>query len=198
MKKLITITLALVLVLTLGATVVFAGGDQIPSAKTAAVVDEIGVVAEDVWVPILTVGIKTGTPKDLVIDVSVESALFTTNKIKGAGVSTAEAAVMIRVKVDGDVVGPEVAFNQRLVELSGNLKHLDPLEPSHWIQIYMATKSANAFSWVAVDVGPNVSVVVVEALVTDDATYTGDPGGAAIADALIGWASVVVDDVMLK
>ena len=196
MKKIVTMSLVIVLVLMLGAGVVFAGGDSIPSAKTAAAMDYVGKADLD-WETILTVPIKTGTPKDLIIDVSLESSLTTNVKLRGDEGSAAAAGVAVRVLVDGQPVlipdnpnpGNGVIFNNRLLKLEGDLKHLDTLEQDHWIQIFMTTKSANAFNFIAEDVGPGVSVVEVQV----KTWYRESNPRLAYATGLVGNACVVVE-----
>ena len=202
MKKLIALGLAVILVLTLGVGTVFAGGDQIPSTKAAADSGYIGPIDYGVPTMVMDVSIKTGTPKDLIINVALESSLYTKNRIKGSAETEAEATVAVQVRVDNVVIGPRwVVFNDRLVGLKGDLSHLNIEEPSHWIELFLRTKSANAFSWIARDVGPNISHVEVWAKVTTRTAAAGeggDNGTAAMARALIGNGVVVVDEVNLK
>ena len=202
MKKLIAIALAVVLVLTLGATAVFAQSDQIPSAKAAFVsADVYGMTVdkEDTgWIDILTAKIKTGTPKDLVIDVSAECSLVTNAKLSGTLGSEAIATIEVRVMVDGVQADPGiVTFNNRVLKVEGDLTHHYgglPLDiDDHWFEIFLATKCANSFNFMAEDVGSGVHTVVVQAM-----THKEEKGLKGTANAYIGFASAVVDEVMLK
>ncbi len=96
---------------------------------------------EGAWTPILTQNIKTPNQKDLIIDVSLETGLYTRTLVKSKrnyegdpewDSSTAHAKVMVRVGVDGEYatvgVGEEqeagvafpraVTFNEREQTLS--------------------------------------------------------------------------------
>jgi hypothetical protein len=201
-KKLIAISLAVVLVLTLGATAIFAGGDQIPSAKAAFVSDDVygmTVDKEDTgWITILTAKIKTGDPKDLIIDVSAECSLVTNAKLSGTLGSEAIATILVRVMVDGVEADPGVVtFNNRVLKVEGDLTHHYgglPLDiDDHWFEIFLSTKSANAFNFCAEDVGSGVHTVVVQAM-----THKEEKGLKGTANAYIGNVSAVIDEVMLK
>lgn len=170
--------------------------ESIPSTKTAAQMKYIDA-AYDTWTEILSVQIKTGTPKDLIISVTAETSLTTTVKLKGDVGSSARAAIEIQVTVDGNAIeiaggGNFIVFNDRLLQLTGDLKHADGINPDHWIEIFMATKSANGFNWFTEDVGSGIHTVRVYArkFIAVD--------GVASATALVGNASVVVDEVNLK
>lgn len=182
--------------------------DSIPSTKTAAQMGYIGAVQlAPAWGdPILEVDIKTGAPKDLIISVSAETSLTTSAKLSGTTGSEALAAIEIQVRVDGVPIvnagGPNanfIVFNNRLLRLTGDLSHHGTGWPEgmviddHWIEVFIATKSANAFNWFEVDVGPGVSTVSVYARKVTDFT-----SGKSTAVAMIGNASVVVDEVNLK
>jgi hypothetical protein len=201
-KKLIIIGLAAVLVLALGTTAIFAASDQIPSAKAAFFTDDVKVatyVAGDDgdtgWVDILSTQIKTGDPKDLIIDVSAECALVTDVKLSGKTGSEGTARILVRVKVDNNVAVPaEVTFANRILEIKGDLSHpAGSLLPDHWIEIFLETCNANAFNFAIENVGSGVHDVVVQAKLQTD-----EKGLQANAEAWIGYASVVVDEVQFK
>ena len=201
-KKLIAIGLAVVLVLTLGATAIFAGSGQIPSAKAAFVsADVYGMTVDKEntgWITILTAQIKTGEPKDLIIDVSAETSLVTNAKLSGTLGSEAIATIEVRVLVDGaEAVPGVVTFNNRVLKVEGDLTHHSGGEPlpidDHWFEIFISTKSANAFNFCAEDVGSGVHTIVIEAR-----TIKEEKGLKGTANAYIGNVSAVVDEVMLK
>lgn len=217
-KKLVIIAIALTaLLVPVLASTVLAGDAPMPSTKTAAVSDCISVRGEE-WqrISALDLAIKTGQPKDLIIAVSLESALFTTNKLKGDEGSTSIAAVEVMVKVNGEPVmvcdqfGDRrdfiVVFNRRAVELTGDLKHWsgevgtpagDLLD--HWIELFMETKSANSFNFIARDVrdssDTNYSTIEVWVRAWGDSSPSADLADYGVA---LGHASVVVDEVNLK
>ena len=149
MKKSIVIALAVALVVVLGAGVVWANNTGIRASKATVQVSELtllewepeppsgntsenmtgNIPVEDYngsWTTILTQNIKTPNQKDLIIDVSLETGLYTRTLVKSKrkaaddpdwDTSTAHANVMVRVGVDGNyaegdlnVQQPGVAF----------------------------------------------------------------------------------------
>ena len=201
MRKIIAIVLAVALV-AVGAGAVFAGDAQIPSAKAAFISDDVygmTVDKEDTgWIDILTAKIKTGDPKDLIIDVSAECSLVTNAKLSGTQGSEAIANISVRVLVDGEVADPGiVVFSNRVLKVEGDLTHHyggAPLDiDDHWFEIFLTTKCANAFNFCAQDVGSGVHTILVQAM-----THKEEKGLKGTANAYIGKASAVVDEVMLK
>jgi len=204
MKRTIAVALAALLVAVLGATAVFAGGEQIPSAQSAFASNNVYAMtvgkaqSETGWFDILSSQIKTGDPKDIVVDVSAETFLGTSAKLSGTDGSDALAEIQVRVLVDGQeaVPGP-VTFDNRMLKLEGDLTHhyegaLLPID-DHWIEIFIDTAAAHAFNFAYEDLGSGVHTIVVQANLK---TVTGGLKGTA--DAAIGKISVVVDEVMFK
>jgi hypothetical protein len=203
-KKLIAIGLVAVLAMSVGATAVFAGGEQIPSAKAAfATTDAFLATAnkaqsETPWFTIVQTQVKTGEPKDLVIDVSAECSLITGAKLSGTAGSEALAEIQFRVLVDGvEAVPGAVTFANRLLRVTGDLSHHYggfALEiDDHWIEIYISTKAAHSFNFAIENVGSGVHTIEVQTkLKTDENGLKGE------ADAVVGNVSVVVDEVMFK
>jgi len=209
-KKLIALGLAIVLLLSLGVGGVFAA-DQIPSAKAAFVSDDVFTISSgkmgSPWFTVLETQIKTGTPKDLVMDVSAECSLLTSAKLDGDAGSEAAATIEIRVVIDPGTDNQQYAspggeggitFTNRVLKVDGDLTHtfitptLLELE-NHWIEVYIMTKAAHAFNFCAQDVGSNIHTIRVEAKLSKV-----DPGSKGEANAYIGNISMVVDEVMLK
>ncbi len=210
-KKLGAIVLAVALVVTLGVGVVFAN-DQIPSAKCAFVSTEVAYV-DTGWTTILETQIKAAGNKDLIIDVSAETCLVTNVRLDGDAGSEATATILVRVMVDGTQAAPgDVTFNNRVLKVEGDLTHHYGGNPllidDHWIAIFMETKSANSFSFCIENVGktddgqPTTHTVLVQAMKVEDVDPPSKKGGskteAAWAEAMLGWASVVVEEVDLK
>lgn len=124
MKRVI---IAVVTVLALGSLLVasiVSAGDSQPASKATAAIGDINVVDTGAtWMPILQQTIKTPNQKDLFIDVSLQSALYTRTLVKSKGgvkdTSTASATIDVRVLVDGVPAMPgPVTFNSRMQELS--------------------------------------------------------------------------------
>jgi hypothetical protein len=114
MKRPITIALVLTLVVALLVSgVVYGSG--IRASKATAKVSELTLLdwtsTNTSWDTILTQNIKTPNQKDLFIDVSLETGLYTRTLVKSKrnyegdpdwDTSTAHAKVMVRVGVDGN------------------------------------------------------------------------------------------------
>jgi hypothetical protein len=151
MKKL----LIFAVVFALAIPVAF-GNSFAASAKATAAVDELvslnvvlstGGLVEGPWTTILTQEIKTANMKDLFIDVSLETGLYTDTLVRSKGdvldESTSISAIRVRVVIDpssigdgadGDYALPDngydttggagmgVTFNRRLQTLSAKLQ----------------------------------------------------------------------------
>jgi len=202
MKKLLLVALAAVLAISLGAGIGLAG-DNIPSAKCAYYTADVQKADASDFVDLISAQIKTGEPKDLIMDVCAESTLVTTVKLSGKQETdnSAEARIVFRVLVDDVVAMPdEVTFASRLVSLTGNLAHEwegDPtgiLLDDHWILFHEETSTANCFNFASMNVGSGVHTVVVQAKVEGNAVGNDANDWGAV----IGNVAVVVDEVNLK
>ncbi|TET40913.1 MAG: hypothetical protein E3J66_06140 [Dehalococcoidia bacterium] len=217
-KKLIAMGLAIVLLLSLGVGSAFAA-DQNPnaSAKATAQIAELHVIsqttgdpADSGWVLILDQTIKTANKKDLFIDASLLSALYTKTNVKSKGgvkdTSSALAVVWLKVVVDEELPGEQEAFpgaivyNARYQELSATLQGIidstapivigDPEE----IELIIATMSANSFNFIVPDLSSGMHTIEVWAKCSTDADSM---EGDAKAIAVIGLGSVTVEEVRM-
>jgi hypothetical protein len=214
MKKVIAIVLAVVLVAMLGATGVFAQENSNASAKATAKILELEVVSASAaegdevdWgssdvEEILTQTIKTANDKDLFIDVSLLSGLYTETNVKSKGgnkdTSGAAGAVLVAVFVDGDMAFPgyPIVFEGRVQVLTATLGGYfvdDVLTPEE-IGLIIGTLSANSFNFIVQDLDSGMHEVVVKA-----ACVTGafSQQGSAAAVAAIGLGSVTIEEVRM-
>ena len=195
MKKLIATALAVVLV----ASFVFAGysAQAIPSVKTAVDSSDLREVEmNEFGTEVLSTQIKvSGEPKDLVIAVTAECALVTNVKLTGkkdeTDESSSRATITVKVLVDDVVVAEpgEVVFADRLMRVRGKLNETE------WFEIYMKTRNANGFNFIAKDVGTGVHTITVVA--TRTGITEGDTGSEDTLS-LIGKRTLVVNEVNLK
>ena len=211
-KKIITIALAMVLVLMLGATGVFAQANENASAKATAQIAELHVISQTTgdpdnldWVMILDQTIKTANKKDLFIDASLLSALYTKTNVKSKGgvkdTSSALAVVWLKVEVDGNPAFPgAIVYNARYQELSATLQGIidstDPIvigDPEE-IELIIATMSANSFNFIFPDLSSGMHLVEVFAKCS---TAADSMEGDAKAIAVIGLGSVTVEEVRM-
>jgi len=222
MKKIIALGLAILLLLSLGVGGAFAS-DQNPnaSAKATAQITELTVVSWSGLDPIgppfthlygemiLEQTIKTANKKDLFIDVSLQSALFTDTVVRSKKMerdtSTAGAAVWVVVVIDDEEMAfpGVVAWNARVQKLTavlqGEIESVtedgvpvigDPEE----IGLFIGTLSVNSFNFIIPDVSSGMHNIKVYAAVGTLADYE---LGDANAVAVIGLGSVVIEEVRM-
>lgn len=149
---------------------------------------------------VLGTSIKTSTPTDLIIMVTLECSIWTTVATVGNDVSEATATVKIWITVDGIVVpvsnddadddeAGKVVFCDRTHRQT--VTDLDDEDAR--FETYQRTRAANAFNWIAVDFGggsvPHDVVVHAE--------LSGTSTANASAQAGIGHRTLVVEPVKL-
>jgi hypothetical protein len=219
MKKIILIALAVVLVGALGATAAVTGSEGHPASKATAQIAELEVISEAQTVSdedpdwdadldwtlatnILTQTIKTANDKDLFIDVSLLSGLYTETNVKSKGgnkdTSAAVAAVLLKVEVDDEEAFPGwIVYNGRVQVLSATLQGV--LEDGvvvgyEEIGLIIGTLSANSFNFIVDDLDAGVHEVEVSALCV---TFAASQAGSARAKAVIGLGSVTIEEVRM-
>jgi len=148
---------------------------------------------------VLATTIKTSKPTDLLLQLSMECALWTKvvsttiqNHPSGYGpYSEAKARVVAWVEVDGvparlaDDDDSKIMFCDRVHEQE--LSDIDNSTGNHTISQYLKTRSANAFDWVVLDAGSGVHTVVVK--VDIDASNT----KGAYAEGAVGKRTLIVE-----
>jgi len=221
MKKVIAIVLAVILVAMIGATGAFAQENPNASAKATAQITNLTVIS---WSGLDTVGppfthfraqkvleqtIKTANKKDLFIDVSLQSALFTDTVVKSKNMqrdtSTAGAAVWVVVVIDDEAMAfpGVVEWNARVQQLTavlqGEIESVtaegDPVigDPEE-IGLFIGTLSVNSFNFIIPDVSSGMHNIKVYAAV---GTYADYEQGDANAVAVIGLGSMTVEEVRM-
>ena len=221
MKKLIPIVMAVALVLALGTGIAVANNDGQghPSAKATAQIAVLNVLSEaqtasdddpdwdaqldwTLATNILTQTIKTPNQKDLLIDVSLQSGLYTETNVKSKGgnkdTSAAVAAVLLRVEVDDAVAYPGmIIFNARAQVLSATLQGIladGVVDDYEEIGLIIGTLSVNSFNFIVADLDAGVHTVEVSALLV---TFAASQAGSAKAKAVIGLGSVTIEEVRM-
>ena len=226
MKKIIALGLAILLLLSLGVGGAFADQNPNASAKATAQIDCLNVISVvhtdepndvtdvfDISPPpykILEQTIKTANDKDLFIDVSLQSAVFTGTTVKSKEMqrdtSAAAAAVVLRVVIDKGKAGERLAFpgiivyNARLqvltAVLQGQITGTEPITiglPEE-IGLFIGTLSANSFNFIVDDLDAGMHTVTVEAAC---ASWVMNEKGCAQAVAVIGLGSMTVEEVRM-
>lgn len=171
-----------------------------PADKVAVAANNVDVIgpvqlvagSSSSTVTLLSGSLKTSSPTDLVIKVTLECALQTDVKTVGNADSTAIAAVEVWVEIDGFPVpvsnfpAPDngrVVFCNRTFQLKTSL--FDDLDAT--IELFLKTRSANAFNWVDLNLGAAVHTIEVKAQLTAQVT------GSGRAQAIVGKRTLVVE-----
>jgi hypothetical protein len=183
---------------------------SLPAAKATAAFSDIAIMDQgDVnFTTILKQSLKTSN-RSLFIDMSLECGLLTKTTVKSKGgtrdTSTASAAVMVRVLVDGKVAAPgEVTYCQRTQELSatfgGILQSCTDANADGTIlasecefldeelSLLLSTMNAASFNFLTDNLTSGVHTVEVQAKIFSSATAQ---TGAAEARGFIGKGSVL-------
>jgi hypothetical protein len=186
------------------------------SAKATAKVGNVNVLNQTTlgWTTILSNTIKTANQKDLLIDVSLETGLYTQTKVRSNGnkdTSSAEATIKVQVLVDGVPAYPgDVVFDRRNQTLSATLGGIlenctdsngdgdidlnDCTLAPEEIELILDTMAAHSFNFIMDDLGPGEHAVEVQAMIS---TSSSSGAGSASANATIGNGSVTVEEVRL-
>ncbi len=224
MKKIIALGLAILLLLSLGIGGAFAADqNQNASAKATAQITNLTVLSWSGLDPIgppfthlygeliLEQTIKTANKKDLFIDVSLQSALFTETVVKSKKMerdtSIAGAAVWVVVVIDDEAMAfpGVVEWNARVQKLTavlqgeitsvtGELGDVITIGDPEEIGLFIGTLSVNSFNFIIPDVSSGMHNIKVYAAVGTMADYE---LGDANAVAVIGLGSMTVEEVRM-
>lgn len=172
-----------------------------PATATHAPADKLAAFGSNIEIgepgELLTLAsgtMRTSGPTDLVFSLSLECSIITKVVTVGDDVSEAQAKIVVWVEVDDQPVGVisgddgKVTFCDRTHRQTTDL--FDDEDAT--IETYLATKSAHAFHWVALNVGSGLHKVEVHAELTE---ITNDDD--AFADAVIGKRTLVVEPTKL-
>jgi len=167
------------------------------------------------WVKVLSAPIQTASQKDLLIDVSLVTSLFTDTSVSSQLLqkvsAQAEACIDVQVLVDGKTLdkwplsGPNtpVTFDRRAQTLIAQFAGLAVTDPvtgivtvtSEFLEFILDTTAAHSFKWVVADLQQGNHTVEVQARLTIDSNVSS--GGSAAAAGCVGWGSCVVEEIRL-
>jgi hypothetical protein len=214
MKKIVVLITAALTVFA------FAGvsNAEVSGSKAAANVSSVALFADKggthSWDPVLSAKIHTGTQKDLLIGVSLETALYTDTLAKSSGgtkdTSNATAGIQIKVLVDGKEAAPGVVtYDKRSQTLSATLggyfanctdvngdgitdllTECDLLPEE--IQLILDTMAAHHFNFVISNLPAGDHSVEVQ---TEIKSSTSSQTGSASAYATIGKGSLTIEEI---
>lgn len=142
---------------------------------------------------LLSGSMRTSSPTDLLVTVSLECALWTEVAVVGNGDAESAASVTVWVEMDGrrvpvaDGDDGEVVFCDRVH--GADTRDLDDQDAR--FRQYLRTRSANAFHWALVDAGSGVHEFVVKARVDAHVSGLGEAHGA------VGKRTLLVEPVKM-
>ncbi|MFC7096832.1 hypothetical protein [Halobaculum marinum] len=152
-----------------------------------------GSASSSTAVTLLSGSMKTSSPTDLILQATVESGLYTDIKTKGNDESWANAGLTCWVEVDGEEVpvtsGSDgaVVFNNREFGMkTSNFENEEAM-----IELFLRTRSANAFNWLTLNVGSGTHTIELKA---DLDVYASGKGSAK---ALVGPRTLIVEPTKL-
>jgi hypothetical protein len=167
-----------------------AGG--IPANKVAASGSSVEVFTPSTTVELLRETVKINNPTDLILTASAECSIISQVKTTGNDTSTQRASVRVWVEINGEEVpvaadkpGPglgHVTFCDRVHQQESRLYNEDDTadtteDSDDFVRTYLSTRTANAFSWMALNVGStylsaenNIYEVVLYAELTANST----------------------------
>lgn len=178
---------------------------HMPADKVVAAGSTLEVVGPNAEVTILTATMRTSSPTDLILSVTMECSIFTrllTGPSGDGGASSATAAGTVRawVEVDGQIVpvmsagsgseADKVTFCNRVYSRTVTDAE-DPLDGQDIEEDFIDTKAANAFNWLRLNVGSGIHTITVKA------TLLQQTAGDATAEAAIGNRTLVVEPAKL-
>lgn len=144
-------------------------------------------------VELLTGTMKTSSPTDLILSVTLECALWTDITTVGNDESESVARVLVWVEIDGVPVGVSGEDDGKVVFCDRAYKRstMDFDDEDARIESYLRTRSAHAFNWVDLNLGSGVHEIVVKGQLETAVTGTG------MAQAAIGKRTLVVEPTKL-
>ena len=186
------------LLLTLPSRQEAAGGTQEPANKVSAAGSTIEVVRATPGSNVVTLMselVKTSKPTDLILGVTAECSITTEVTTVGNDSQFAEGLVKVWVEIDGqrvpvstdDTADPgKVVFCNRMYMRETSM--FDDEDAT--IKTFMATRNANGFNWMALNVGSATHLIEVKAELT-----TSTSAGQATAMAAVGKRTLIVEPV---
>lgn len=211
-SKLAVIALALALGAVLFMTSTPVSADHQPANKVAAAgaINEYTFVEEGDKQLLLTQRLRTSKPTELLINVSAECSILTDVVNVGSEVSEARGALKLylesenestgeirRIGITQESTGPnesedgddgEVVFCDRLHRQTTAFQD----DEEHRIEQFLETRSANAFNWLALDMGSAIHTVRLYA------EYESHTSSGSEALGAIGRRTMVIEPVRAK
>jgi hypothetical protein len=195
---LLAVIAALSAALLMVATGAFAGSGE-PADKVVAAGDSTIVMAPKSGATLLSAKMTTSKPTDISLAVSLECSILTT--VENVGTSTASATGQVRVwtEVDGQIVPIQSISSppQETPPPGGEADKVVFCERSHKVETisltntetikqFQATKNADAFNWLRLNVGAGEHKITVKADLNSEAVN-------GTAEAVVGNRTLIVE-----
>jgi hypothetical protein len=173
-----------------------ANATHAPADKVTANGSTVEVFGPAETVTLLTATLKTSTTADLVLQVTAECSLVTDVTTVGNDMQSAFGQVKVWVELDGipvlvssdDTSDPgRVVFCNRAYSRTTSM--FDDEDAT--IATFFRTRAANAFNWLAMNVGNGIHTITVKAELTEEATSN------AVAEAAVGKRTLIIEPTKL-
>lgn len=164
-----------------------------PADKVVAHGSDVEVFGPGVDVTLLAGTMKTSSPTDLLLSVSLECSILTEVTTVGNDNQEAFGRIEVWVEIDGVPVGVTETDDGRVVFCDRAHQQETTLfdDEDATIRSYLATRTANAFNWARLNVGSGVHTIVVKGTLTEEATQN------AVAEAAIGKRTFIAEPTKL-
>jgi hypothetical protein len=164
--------------------------DSMPADKAAVAGSKVEVIDPGETVTLLAAKLRTSSPSDLIFEVTAECALTTNITTVGNDMSRAFGQVKVWVEIDGvevpvaagDADGRVVFCNRAYERQTSGFDDQDAT-----IKTFLETRNANAFNWMALNVGNGIHTVAVKGELTKEQTDN------AMAKAAVGNRTLLIE-----
>lgn len=176
-------------------------GTNLPADKVTVAGSRIQVFSPNTDVTLLAAQMRTSNVADLTFAVSLECSIVTSVTTMGNDMQSAFGQIRVWVEIDGKDVGVvpatqgqsddgHVVFcNRTYSSTTQGFSEAGSGNSNPTITTYMATKNADEFNWVAMNVGNGIHSISVHAELTTHVT----DASKDMAKAVVGNRTVVVD-----
>jgi hypothetical protein len=168
------------------------GATSLPADKVTTTGSKLEVMPPGGSVQLLSVQMKTSTPEDLILQFTSECSIVTDITTSGNDEASAEGQVRSWITVDGKPVGvvpstPGTSGDGKVVLCNRAYKRTtSQFGGQETIEDHLASRQANGFNWVTLNVGNGVHTIQVWGEFTNTATNKG------LASSAVGNRTLVV------
>ncbi len=172
-----------------------------PANKVAAAGSETEVIGANNRVALLSETVKINNPTDLIVSASAECSIVTQVKTVQNETAHAQGTITMWVEIDGvpvpvsssDTDEGRVVFCNRYHEQETKLDGDEDDENDDYVRTFLSTRDANAFNWLALNVGNTGSVNNEHTIVLWAEFETEAAGDETFARAVVGNRTLVLE-----